>query len=448
MNEQAKPEVRGALTSLFSSLVVQGSKLLAGESVSGSLIRRCQILTSSRGEASGIALASAILADFAAADDQTKHDFFVELANQMDPSLDQVKDAAAAYASAPSSAHLSAFLRVAEPPRRELFRRLNHAPGGTEALVKMRAEIFRLFKDREARSRIDLDFDFLFQAWFNRGFLNIQPITWNTSARLLDKIITYEAVHQIPDWEALRQRIQPQDRRCFAFFHPRMPDEPLIFVQVALTDYVPEKIGEILNPQREFLAVDRATTAVFYSISNTQAGLRGVSFGNFLIKQVASDLRAELPQLKTFVTLSPVPGIADWAQGLDLPDELSAHLEALGLSDAKLADEQPGKEAEQTLTALAAAYFLDAKNAQGQPLDPVARFHLGNGAILDRINWMGDPSAKGLNSALGLMVNYLYDLGRVEINHEQFAESGKVTASGAVEGLARKGRKILSEISS
>ena len=446
MNEQAKPEVRGTLTSLFSSLVVQGSKLLAGESVSGSLIRRCQILTSSRGEASGIALASAILADFAAADDQTKHDFFVELANQMDPSLDQVKDAAAAYASAPSSAHLSAFLRVAEPPRRELFRRLNHAPGGTEALVKMRAEMFRLFKDREARSRIDLDFDFLFQAWFNRGFLNIQPITWNTSARLLDKIITYEAVHQIPDWEALRQRIQPQDRRCFAFFHPRIPDEPLIFVQVALTDYVPEKIGEILNSQREVLAVDRATTAVFYSISNTQAGLRGVSFGNFLIKQVASDLRAELPHLKTFVTLSPVPGIADWAQGLDLPDELSAHLEALGLSDAKLADEQPGKEAEQTLTQLAAAYFLDAKNAQGQPLDPVARFHLGNGAILDRINWMGDPSAKGLNSALGLMVNYRYDLGRVEINHEQFAESGKVTASGAVEGLARKGRKILSEI--
>jgi malonyl-CoA decarboxylase len=386
----------------------------------------CRALVSGRGEASGVALARQVLERYAAEPTPARLDFFRLLARDFDPDRAAIRAASQAYEQDPSPASLQRLLTVVEPPRQELFRRLNLAPGGTAALVRMREDLIKHGNKEPELSGVDHDFAHLFGSWFNRGFLVLRRIDWSTPADILERLIRYEAVHEIQGWDDLRRRVQPSDRRCYAFFHPSLLDEPLIFVQVALTREIPASIQSLLAEEREVLPADQATTAVFYSITNCQLGLRGVSFGNFLIKQVVSDLSRDLPGLRTFVTLSPAPGFAAWAER-ELTGELEALRQPGWQSDSKLAE-----RLRPALLGLGAAYFLHAKGRGGKPLDPVARFHLGNGARLERLNFLGDTSRKGMRDAHGLMVNYLYDLRFIEANHEAFANEGTVVAADAV----------------
>lgn len=377
-------------------------------------------LMGAAGEVSGIAVAKQILDRYAAMDEDEKRAFFRHLAEEMNVSAAAVRDALDAYEQGQTKASYRAFIAAAEPPRQELIRRLNQVPGATHALVQMRADLLRLGREDDALQALDLDFRHLFASWFNRGFLVLRPINWESPAHILEKIIAYEAVHAIDSWDDLRRRLQPADRRCFAFFHPAMPDEPLIFVEVALTRGVAGSIQKLLAEDREVLDGAAANTAVFYSISNCQAGLAGISFGNLLIKQVAADLAVEMPNLATFVTLSPIPGLARW-------------LEEEGLA----AD----PSAPDTLRQLTARYLLKAKRSDGMPRDPVARFHLGNGATIHQVHAGADTSAKGRAQSAGAMVNYLYDLAKVPQNHERFATTGEIAASGEIRQLAAAGEK-------
>ncbi len=369
-------------------------------------------LISAHGETSGAILAESILSRFRGMDDAAKLAFFHHLAGAMNIDPAAARSALEAYEAEPSKATYRAFLAGIEPPRQELIRRLNQVAGATGALVEMRADLLRLGKGTPELEALDLDFRHLFASWFNRGFLNLRRITWNTPAQTLEKIIAYEAVHAIDSWDDLRRRVQPEDRRCFAFFHPSMQDEPLIFVEVALTHGIPGAVQPLLAEERKTLKSGAADTAVFYSISNCQAGLAGISFGNSLIKQVATDLASELPNLARFVTLSPIPGLMSW-------------LEAEGHSPAKA--DLPG---------VAAYYLLNAKGRAGLPRDPVARFHLGNGAVVHALHGEADLSQKGRAQSGGVMVNYLYDLRRTAERHEAFAGTGAVASTSAVKSLA------------
>lgn len=399
----------------------------------------CAQLMSSNGEASGVALATEILRGYQTLGSEGRAAFFAHLAGAYDPDPAAVSDVAADYAAEASPEALARLFAVAEPPRQELLRRLNMAPGGTAALVKMRAALLAEIRATPDLKRIDQDFRHLLGSWFNRGFLVLRPIDWETPAAILEKIIAYEAVHQIDSWDELRRRVQPPDRRCFAFFHPSMPDEPLIFVEVALTRETPGSIQALLTPERDAVRPEEATTAVFYSISNCQPGLAGVSFGAFLIKQVARDLAAELPKVETFVTLSPVPGFVTWLRA-EAEAGGAAAPEAVAILAALAGEVWPGEveDAERKrLLRQAARYFLEAKRPDGQPPDPVARFHLGNGAELEAVHWPGDTSDKARAQAAGLMVNYRYRLERVEANHEAYQAEHTVAASRAVRALLK-----------
>lgn len=373
-------------------------------------------LVGASGEVSGRTIARLILDRYTAMDDDEKIAFFQHLAVAMNIDPEAVRTSLSDYEAEPSKASYRAFMSAAEPQRQELIRRLNMLPGATGMLVKMRADLLRLSKSDPALAALDLDFRHLFASWFNRGFLVLRPINWGSPAHILEKIIAYEAVHAIDSWDDLRRRLEPADRRCFAFFHPAMPDEPLIFVEVALTQGVAGSIQELLAEDREVIAAEEADTAVFYSISNCQAGLASISFGNSLIKQVASDLSQELANLVTFVTLSPIPGVKAW-----------------------LAEAYPEQEVEDTdteaLRALTARYLVEAKRGDGLPLDPVARFHLGNGALVHDVHADADTSEKGQRQSGGMMVNYLYDLARVAQNHERFAATHGVATSPTLKSL-------------
>jgi malonyl-CoA decarboxylase len=306
----------------------------------------------------------------------------------------------------------------------------------------MREDVLAALGEDPVLKDVDSDFAHLFGSWFNRGFLMLRQVDWSSSARVLDKIIKYEAVHPIENFEDLRRRLAPPDRRLFAFFHPALIDEPLIFVEVALMREVPSTIRSVLDPDRTPILPGEATTAVFYSISSCQKGLAGVSFGNFLIKQVVEDLRRDLPALKNFVTLSPVPGFMNWLRH-EAQSETTAVLtaEEKAMLDRGLISGWPKDPKDlpdgEVLLRLVATYLLRAKTHSGRPLDPVARFHLGNGARLERIHAGADVSSKGLDEAAGFMVNYLYDINRIEKNHEAFAERGEVVVSSVVKRLAR-----------
>jgi malonyl-CoA decarboxylase len=324
-----------------------------------------------------------------------------------------------------------------------LLRRLNLAPGGTKALVSMREQLLDAVEHRDDLKALDADFVHLFTSWFNRGFLVLRHIDWQTPTSILEKIIRYEAVHEINDWDDLRRRINPPDRRCYAFFHPALNDEPLIFVEVALTRDIPAAITPILAKDREIMEPDKTRTATFYSISNCQRGLAGVSFGNFLIKQVVEEVSREVPGLTTFVTLSPVTNFADWLKQ-ERAEEKSASLAEADKAELAALDQPGWWRNEDTATQLqdvlmraAAWYFLRARNRRGTPVDSVARFHLGNGARLERINWLADTSDRAMMQAHGLMVNYLYDLDDIEKNHEAYAEGPTVVASNTVQRLLR-----------
>jgi malonyl-CoA decarboxylase len=407
------------------------------------LVHLAEALLSERGEASGTALAGELLAAYVACAPGQRTDFLLALARRFGAERSRLERAIDRYRQDPSAAHGVALHAAAEPRRQELIRRLNLAPGGTEALVRMREDVLAAELLHHELEPVDADFQHLFASWFNRGFLELRRIDWNTPALVLERIIRYEAVHEITSWDDLRRRIDPEDRRCFAFFHPRLPGEPLIFVEVALAREVPAAIAPLLDAQRKPIAARRASVAAFYSISNCQEGLRGIPLGNFLIKQVVEELKRELPDLRTFVTLSPVPGFMPWLRR-ERAARASTHLAetdraALAAMDAPGWPDDPARSRalRPALTAALAEYLLRARNGKGRPLDPVARFHLNNGARLERINWLGDVSDKGLSQEAGFMVNYLYDIAQIERNHEIFAREGRVIAARSVQKLLR-----------
>ena len=415
----------------------------SAERQSASIIELSEELLSGRGEASGVALAGEILARYAELTSGPRIAFFEALAAKFGPDHARLDAAIDSWRSAPSDATAAKVHAAAEPRRQELLRRLNLAPGGTAALVRMREQLLDAIDRRDDLTIVDRDFVHMFSSWFNRGFLVLRRIDWSTPASVLEKIIRYEAVHQIRGWDDLRRRIDPPDRRCYAFFHPALIDDPLIFVEVALTRDIPSAIAPVLTMERDVVESAKQTTAVFYSISNCQRGLAGVSFGNFLIKQVVEEIARENPRLSTFVTLSPAPNFAHW---------LRREREAEGSKVLAPKDRQalsvldrPGwwqeietcEEVEEALLRAAAWYFLHAKTKSGTPVDTVARFHLGNGARLERLNWLADNSERALGQSYGLMVNYLYDLEDIEKNHEAYAQQRTVVASNAVTRLAR-----------
>jgi len=400
-------------------------------------------LVSRRGEASGATLARRALALYRGLDDAGRLHFFRLLARDFSPEPEAVLAAATAYHRDQSPANLARLERVTEPPRQEVFRRMNMAPGGTAALLEMRTAVSSLVRQHAELAVIDSDLTHLLGSWFNRGFLRLERIDWRTPAAILEKLIAYEAVHEIQGFPDLKRRLA-DDRRCFAFFHPVLEDEPLIFVEVAFVDEIPEAVGPILAMSSAVRDPRKARCAVFYSITSTQPGLRGISFGNFLIKQVAEDLRHELPNLKTFVTLSPVPSLRGWAREEMKKPRANAELETLRaqVAEALEAGGAPPEPLREAFEGLAAWYLTRVWTKPGvegdtHARDSVARFHLGNGARLERVNWHADLSPKGLAQSYGMMVNYLYDLGDVEKNHEKYFTEHTVVHSSAVEKLAR-----------
>lgn len=440
-------------TSFFGDLLTtigdRGRALLdrnnrvSGATKAATLIERCEALLSGRGEASGVALATDILDRYARMKTGERIALFEAMAETFGPDRARLERAIESYGRTGSDAAAAELHLASEPRRQELFRRFNLAPGATLSLVRMREHLMDAMVHRRDLAVVDRDFGHLFSSWFNRGFLVLRRIDWSTPANVLEKIIRYEAVHAIRDWNDLRARVDSPDRRCYAFFHPALVDEPLIFVEVALVKDTPGAIAPILDQAREHLEPEKATTAVFYSISNCQRGLGGVSFGNFLIKQVVEEISREIRSLTTFVTLSPVPAFRGWLDN-ERKAESSPVLTAADREALKALDDPDWTEKAEVrdtlapiLSAAAAYYFLVARTAKGKLVDPVARFHLGNGARLERINPMGDLSAKGIAQAAGLMVNYRYVLPDIEKNHEAFAGKGEVVASAAVKKLLK-----------
>ncbi|WP_454915891.1 malonyl-CoA decarboxylase [Xanthobacter sediminis] len=434
---------------LLGSIAERGRALLdrssrvSGATKAATLVERCEELLSGKGEASGVALATEILDRYHRMKTGERIAFFEALAQTFGVDRARLDAAIEAYGRTGSDAAAAELHAASEPRRIELFRRVNMAPGATLSLVRMREHLMDALVHRRDLSAVDRDFGHLFSTWFNRGFLVLRRIDWSTPANVLEKIIRYEAVHEIRDWNDLRARVDSPDRHCYAFFHPALVDEPLIFVEVALEKDIPGAIAPILDQKRQHLDPTKATTAVFYSISNCQRGLSGVSFGNFLIKQVVQEISRELPNLVTFVTLSPTPAFRAWLEA-ERTSGSSAVLSAADLDTLKLMDDPEWPQREEARDALApvlraagAYYFLVARSAKGRLLDPVGRFHLGNGARLERINAMGDLSAKGIAQAAGLMVNYRYVLADIEKNHETFFGKGDVVASSTVKKLLR-----------
>lgn len=443
---------------MLQTIAERGRKLLSTTTRAdsadpvGAMATLCEALLSSRGEASGMALANDILTDWRRLDADRQREFMLMLLQRFGANSERLGKAIDAYRKEPTPKALLELHVAAEPRRQELIRRFNLAPNGIATLVRMRETLLKLKEEAPDLEAVDADFAHLFSSWFNRGFLMLKPISWSTPADILEKIIRYEAVHHIGGWDELRLRLAPEDRRCFAFFHPQLADDPLIFVEVALTRDMPANIADLLREDRTPIRAEEATTAVFYSISNCQDGLRGVSFGNFLIKQVVEDLKRDLPKLDTFVTLSPVPGFARWLDA-ERRNEASewlapadrAKLEALdtpGWAD----DTENAARLQPIVTAAAAWYFLKGRDGRGRVIDPVARFHLGNGARLERINVLGDRSPRALKQSYGLMVNYLYKHDDIEKNHEAFAARNEVAAASQIRKLVpteRPGRSLL-----
>lgn len=422
---------------------VNGARHLRG------LLIDCRRLLSERGEANSVVIARDLVERFHELPDDAQADFFERLSRDFSPDPKAVLQSAQAYAEMPSAANLQRLTQTAEPPRQELLRRINRTPGGTGSIVAMRRALLARMNKQPELQAVEADFLHLLSSWFNPGFLQLKRVDWNSPAQLLEQIIRHEAVHQIDGWDDLRRRLQP-DRRCFAFFHPQLPDEPLIFVEVALIDHMADSITPLLDEEAAAADLDKATWAIFYSISNTQSGLRGVSFGDSLIKRVVETLNAEFPRLRHYSTLSPIPGLRKWlAQNAQRLLELTPEKDQAELGRAAGFEPPTAAHLLQALehvTSLdprsplqrwllrCAAQYLGQELSDGKPVDPVARFHLGNGARVERLNWLGDPSPKGLQQSYGLMVNYLYDLKRLDRNRAQLAD-GKIAVAGAIEEL-------------
>jgi malonyl-CoA decarboxylase len=395
-------------------------------------------LLSERGEASGALVARQLHEALGALDAGDRHDFQRYLATEFQPDNAALRAAAERYLADGTAEAAATLAQAADPPRQELLRRMNMAPGGTGALIAMRTEINARLRGEPELKLLDADLQHLFASWFNRGFLELRRIDWQSPAAVLKKLIAYEAVHAIKGWDDLRRRLAP-DRRCFAFFHPALPGEPLIFVEVALVEGLATAVPPLLSQDTDQAAARaralRADTAIFYSISNCQDGLRGVSFGNFLIKQVVEELHAEFPQLKRFSTLSPVPGFRRW-----LTQQLAEESKPDAALLPKLTrcgwwhDPEQSEPLRAALMRLCATY-LTRRPSPGNRIDPVARFHLGNGARLERIDWLGNTELRAIQESFGIMVNYLYDHDSIEDNHEAFVRHGTIMRSPDVDAL-------------
>ena len=392
-----------------------------------------ELLLTDLGDVSSSKVSRALLARYRDSTPDEKRAFFDMLAETFDLDGDALAALARSYAADRSPETLAALTACAEPRRQELLRRLNRVPGATADLVAMRCDLLAMAREAPALAVIAHDFLHLFRSWFNQGFLVLRRIDWNTPASILEKIIAYEAVHAIHSWDDLRRRLLPEDRRCYAYFHPAMPDEPLIFVEVALTRGIAGNVQAVLAEDRAALSAEDVDTAVFYSISNCQKGLRGISFGNSLIKQVVEDLHGELPGLKTFVTLSPIPGFRRWAEA-QLPELPAEQASALAEAMQRAQTCAPGAEA---LRAHVAQYLVRERHPRGGPLDPVARFHLGNGALVHDIHLGADRSDNGLRQSCGAMVNYLYDLNQIDSNIEGHSTQGTVAHARALAPLLK-----------
>lgn len=427
------------ITDLINSIADRGLELFAfgrGRPWPQDPLGLCRALLSERGEASGIALARELVALYRALDSAGREAFFTMLAREFGPDHAAIAAAAGAFIAEPSAAGALALAEAAEPPRRELLRRINMLPEGTEFVIGLRADALDLADGNAELRIVDADLKHVLTDWFSGGFLELRRITWETPAIILEKLIQYEAVHAIPGWEFLRRRLA-EDRRCYAFFHPALPNEPVIFVQVALVRGLAGEVAPLLDPEAAVGDPAAADTAIFYSITNTQKGLRGISFGSFLLKQVVADLQQTLPNLTAFSTLSPIPGFRRWLERTAPQHEVAAVrdaatdlLPALAAGGIEAVDADRARKA--VLTGLCARYLAAELRPNGRPTDPVARFHLGNGARLERLNWAGDTSPKGLEQGWGLLVNYLYDPAELERNHEAFVNAGKVATSRAV----------------
>ena len=441
---------------MFETLRTTAQRTLTQRTIR-SVIADCRRLLSERGQANSVSIAMALVGRLAALDSAAKRLFFEHLATEFSPDPAIVLERAQDYARAPTAANLIALTSAAEPPRQELLRRINRAPGGTAAIVQLRRALLEHMAGDADLAAVEADLLHLLSSWFNPGFLEMRRVDWNSPAQLLEALIEHEAVHAIDGWTDLRRRLLP-DRRCFAFFHPQLPGRPLIFVEVALLSKMPAAIGPLIDKSAKPPAPNEAfRVAAFYSISNCEPGLRGVSLGNFLIKRVAEELKGELPKLLTFCTLSPIPGFLRWlARGTAIedleaittlkPDQREAlagahallhrvcngDFKALGAAAGIDGADILNDDAHVALVRLCAGYL--ALLSPGASGDPVARFHLDNGARLERINARADLSPNGLRQSAGMMVNYLYDLDRIEVNHEQF-KNGTVVHSRAIAAL-------------
>jgi malonyl-CoA decarboxylase len=399
----------------------------------------CHALVSERGEVSGARRAAEVLAAYRTLETAGLELFFDRLVEEFSPDPAQIRLACDAYQADPSQGNLVRLRAAAESPRQELFRRFNMAPGATAILVDLRKQLLRTLAGHPERVGIDADLIHLFRSWFNRGFLVLRRIDWRTSALVLERLVEHEAVHQVQGWRDLRRRLAA-DRRCYAFFHPALPDEPLIFIEIALTTGIAARVQPLLDPDAPVVDPARADSAIFYSITNCQAGLRGVSFGNLLIKQVVEDLGREFPRLRTFATLSPIPGFVRWLASEDGPERpnISSAVERLVAGNERgdaVEFEALAETARDEIKRLCAHYLLHARHGD-EPYDPVARFHLTNGARLERLNWMADTSPSGIKRSLGLMANYVYRLDQLEKNHEAYAAQHQIVASAECRRLA------------
>ena len=429
-----------------------------GEALSPRLLRRALqelqgIIDPRVSEVEGGRRAMEVAAWYAVAATGERRDLWLLMSEIFVADTQKTRDAQASFAAAvgtPDEAVAEVhYRRSTVSPRRRLLQRFSVYPQGVQFLVDMRAELLPFLKNDKRLAALDVEMEYMFSTWFDVGFLDLRRISWDSPASLIEKLIQYEAVHDIKSWSDVKNRLD-SDRRCYGFFHPRLPTIPLIFVEVALVDEMAAGIMPLLDEQAAAFDLGKATTAIFYSISNTQPGLRGVSFGDSLIKRVVETLKDEFPKLKVFATLSPIPGFRSWlaknAAGLLeklAVKERAALGRAIGpdpltptgfLAAAEQALDLPEKSPVRAVLLQCAAHYLGQGLKDGKPLDPVARFHLGNGARIERINWAADPSPKGLKQSYGLMVNYLYDLKRLD-RHRELLAQGKIPVSGDIQGL-------------
>ena len=405
--------IKGLLTRLSStSRTIWENQFGTNEQTVQSL---CNRLLTLRGETAAILVADEINERLAKQTNEENLIFFEFLLTDMQPDQAKLQDAAKTYLTNPTPDTICELAKASDARFMSLFRMMSTSPRGPHALVKLRQSLHKVLPEHPRLKPLDQGLVHIFRSWFNRGFLTLEKIDWTTPAHILEKLISYEAVHEIKGWPDLRRRLD-DDRRCYAFFHPALKDEPLIFVQVALVDSISNNIQTLLNQSPESAAIE-PNTAIFYSISNCQPGLKGISFGNFLIKQVVRNLNVELPELKQFSTLSPIPGFRKWFD-VNHPSKTSMN------------------ENDKPRLMDACAHYLLNEKRKTFPLDPVARFHLGNGATLARLNWNGDSSDRGQKQSHGIMVNYVYDMSKVEKNHDSFANDGTISTTSTISKLA------------